>query len=122
MLRSRVATNAQLFLWCQAAAITDAAAALASIGWDCAMKFASAGGTSAAKPAGKAAGSRYRKSSLMARISWLASELCERDEVDGWIERIPRYWEKRLAAMEHLLRELKTDHKWGPKDRKHGSR
>jgi DNA-binding transcriptional ArsR family regulator len=44
------------------------------------------------------------------------------DEVDGWIERMRRYWEKRLDAMEHLLRELKKDHKLGPKDRKHGSR
>ena len=44
------------------------------------------------------------------------------DEVDGWIERTRRYWEKRLDAMEHLLRELKKDHKSGPKDRKHGSR
>jgi DNA-binding transcriptional ArsR family regulator len=44
------------------------------------------------------------------------------DEVDRWIERMRRYWEKRLDAMEHLLRELKKDHKLGPKDRKHGSR
>jgi DNA-binding transcriptional ArsR family regulator len=44
------------------------------------------------------------------------------DEVDGWIERMRRYWEKRLDAMEHLLRELKKDHKLGPQDRKHGSR
>jgi len=44
------------------------------------------------------------------------------DEVDGWIERTRRYWERRLDAMEHLLRELKTDHKSGPKDRKHGRR
>jgi DNA-binding transcriptional ArsR family regulator len=40
------------------------------------------------------------------------------DEVDGWIEGMRRYWEKRLDAMEHLLRELKKDHKLGPKDRK----
>jgi DNA-binding transcriptional ArsR family regulator len=44
------------------------------------------------------------------------------DEVDGWIMRTRRYWEQRLDAMEHLLRELKKDHKTGPKDRKHGSR
>lgn len=44
------------------------------------------------------------------------------DEVDGWIERTRRYWDKRLDAMERLLGELKTDHKLGPKDRKHGSR
>jgi DNA-binding transcriptional ArsR family regulator len=44
------------------------------------------------------------------------------DEVDGWIERMLRYWEERLDAMERLLRELKKDHKAGPKDRKHGSR
>ena len=44
------------------------------------------------------------------------------DEVEGWIEQMRRYWEVRLNAMEHLLRELKKDHKLGPKDRKHGSR
>jgi DNA-binding transcriptional ArsR family regulator len=44
------------------------------------------------------------------------------DEVDIWIERTRRYWEKRLDAMERLLRELKKDHKSGQKDRKHGSR
>src|SRR5580698_8351195 len=44
------------------------------------------------------------------------------DEVDGWIERTRRYWEKRLDAMENLLLELTTDHKLGRKDRKHGSR
>jgi DNA-binding transcriptional ArsR family regulator len=44
------------------------------------------------------------------------------DEVDRWIERTRRYWEERLDAMERLLRELKTDHKLGRKDRKHGSR
>jgi DNA-binding transcriptional ArsR family regulator len=44
------------------------------------------------------------------------------DEVDGWIERMRCYWEERLDAMERLLRELKKDHKSGPKDRKHGSR
>jgi DNA-binding transcriptional ArsR family regulator len=44
------------------------------------------------------------------------------DEVDGWIERTRRYWEKRLDAMESLLGELKKDHKVGRKDRKHGSR
>jgi DNA-binding transcriptional ArsR family regulator len=44
------------------------------------------------------------------------------DEVDGWIEQMRRYWAERLDAMEHLLRELKTDHKLRPKDRKHGSR
>src|SRR5277367_3440691 len=44
------------------------------------------------------------------------------DEVDGWIERTRRYWEKRLDAMERLLREIKKDHKSGPKGRKHGSR
>jgi DNA-binding transcriptional ArsR family regulator len=44
------------------------------------------------------------------------------DEVDGWIERTRRYWDKRLDAMERLLREIKKDHKLGQKDRKHGSR
>src|SRR5208283_2596387 len=72
------AAIAQLFFWCQAAAVTGApAAALASIGWECAMKFARTGGTSAAKSAGKAAGSRYRKSSLVARMSLLAGGVCE---------------------------------------------
>ena len=44
------------------------------------------------------------------------------NEVDGWIERTRRYWEKRLDAMERLLGELKKDHKLGLGDRKHGSR
>jgi DNA-binding transcriptional ArsR family regulator len=44
------------------------------------------------------------------------------DEADGWIERMRCYWEERLDAMERLLRELKKDHKVGPKDRKRGSR
>ena len=44
------------------------------------------------------------------------------DEVDRWIMRTRRYWEQRLDAMERLLRELKKDHRLGPKDRKHGSR
>ena len=44
------------------------------------------------------------------------------DEVDGWIERTRRYWEKRLDAMERLLLELNKDHKSRRKDRKHGSR
>jgi DNA-binding transcriptional ArsR family regulator len=44
------------------------------------------------------------------------------DEIDGWIARTRRYWDERLDAMERLLRELKKDHKLGPKDRKHGSR
>ncbi|HTC54351.1 MAG TPA: metalloregulator ArsR/SmtB family transcription factor [Steroidobacteraceae bacterium] len=44
------------------------------------------------------------------------------DEVDGWIERIRRYWELRLDAMEGLLRELKSERKLRPKDRKRGSR
>jgi DNA-binding transcriptional ArsR family regulator len=44
------------------------------------------------------------------------------DEVDGWIERTRRYWEKRLDAMESLLIELKKDKKSGPKERKRGSR
>jgi DNA-binding transcriptional ArsR family regulator len=44
------------------------------------------------------------------------------DEIDGWIVRMRRYWEDRLDAMEHLLRELKKDQKLAPKDRKHGSR
>lgn len=44
------------------------------------------------------------------------------DEVDGWIERTRCYWEKRLDAMEGLLRELKRDPKPGSKDRNHGSR
>ena len=44
------------------------------------------------------------------------------DAVDGWIGRTRSYWEKRLDAMERLLRELRKDHKLGRKDRKHGSR
>jgi DNA-binding transcriptional ArsR family regulator len=44
------------------------------------------------------------------------------DEVDGWIGRTRRYWDKRLDAMERLLHELKKNHKPGPKDRRHGSR
>ncbi len=44
------------------------------------------------------------------------------DGVDGWIERMRRYWEERLDAMERLLRELEKDHKLARKDRKHGSR
>ena len=44
------------------------------------------------------------------------------DEADGWIERMRRYWEERLDAMERLLRELEQDHELGPGDRKHGSR
>ena len=44
------------------------------------------------------------------------------DEVDGWIERMRRHWGERLDAMERLLLELKKDHEFGPKDRKHGSR
>src|SRR5579871_4495089 len=44
------------------------------------------------------------------------------DEVDGWIGRMRRYWDARLDAMEHLLGELRQDHKSGPKDRKRGSR
>jgi hypothetical protein len=40
----------------------------------------------------------------------------------GWIERMRCDWEERLDAMEHLLRELKKDHKLGRKDRNHGSR
>jgi len=44
------------------------------------------------------------------------------DEVDGWIERMRRYWAERLDAMERLLLELKKERKLGPRDRKHGSR
>jgi DNA-binding transcriptional ArsR family regulator len=44
------------------------------------------------------------------------------DEVDEWIERMRRYWEERLDAMERLLLELKKVHKLEPKDRKRGSR
>ncbi len=44
------------------------------------------------------------------------------DEIEGWIGRTRRYWDKRLDAMERVLRELKTEHQPGPKDRKHGSR
>ena len=44
------------------------------------------------------------------------------DEIDGWIERTRCYWNERLDAMERLLRELKKDHKSGPKGRRHGSR
>src|SRR5271163_1525514 len=66
MLWSWVAISAQLFFWCQAAAVTGAPpAALANIIWEWAMKSAWTGGTSAAKSAGKAVGSRYRKSSLV---------------------------------------------------------
>jgi DNA-binding transcriptional ArsR family regulator len=39
------------------------------------------------------------------------------DEVDGWIDRTRRYWEQRLDAMEHLLLELKKDHKLAPRGR-----
>jgi DNA-binding transcriptional ArsR family regulator len=42
------------------------------------------------------------------------------DEVLGWIERMHRYWEERLDAMERLLQDLNEEHKSGPKDRKHG--
>jgi DNA-binding transcriptional ArsR family regulator len=44
------------------------------------------------------------------------------DEVDVWIERTRRYWEKRLDAMERLLLALKKERKSAPKDRKHDSR
>ena len=44
------------------------------------------------------------------------------DEVDSWIVRTRRYWEKRLDAMERLLHELNKGHKLGRKDRKHGAR
>lgn len=44
------------------------------------------------------------------------------DEIDGWIERMHRFWEQRLDAMERLLRELKKAHKSGPKDRKRAAR
>jgi DNA-binding transcriptional ArsR family regulator len=44
------------------------------------------------------------------------------DAVDGWIGRTRSYWEKRLDAMEQLLRELKKEQKLAPKDRKHGRR
>lgn len=44
------------------------------------------------------------------------------DEVDGWIERMRRYWEARLDAMERLLGELKKDRKSRRKDRKRVSR
>src|ERR1700691_2011299 len=54
MLWSRVATSAQLFFWCQAAAVTGAPPpALANIAWEWAMKFAWTDGTSAAKSAGE---------------------------------------------------------------------
>ena len=42
------------------------------------------------------------------------------DEVDGWIERMRRYWDERLDAMECLLGELKKDHKLASKGRKRG--
>jgi len=44
------------------------------------------------------------------------------DEVDGWIERMRRYWGERLDAMERLLHEIKQDHKSAPRDRQRGSR
>src|SRR5579871_1655989 len=44
------------------------------------------------------------------------------DEVDSWIERTRGYWEERLDAMERLLRELKKNHKPGPRERRHGPR
>ncbi len=44
------------------------------------------------------------------------------DEVDGWIERMRRYWEERLDAMEGLLSELKRNRKLTSKDGKRGSR
>src|SRR6201997_2894598 len=43
------------------------------------------------------------------------------DEVDGWIERMRRYWGERLDALERLLHDLNKDQKLGSKDRKHGS-
>jgi DNA-binding transcriptional ArsR family regulator len=43
------------------------------------------------------------------------------DEVHGWIERMRRYWDERLDAMERLLGELKKNPKLGPKERKHDS-
>jgi DNA-binding transcriptional ArsR family regulator len=44
------------------------------------------------------------------------------DEVDGWIERMHRYWESRLDAMERVLLELNKGPRPGPKDRPRGSR
>ncbi len=44
------------------------------------------------------------------------------DEIDGWIDGMRRYWEKRLDAMERLLREFNEDHNPAPKKGKHGSR
>jgi DNA-binding transcriptional ArsR family regulator len=61
---------------------------------------------------------RHRKG----RDHFLSINTRSLDEVDGWIERTRSYWEQQLDAMEHLLRELKTDHKLRSKDRKHGSR
>jgi DNA-binding transcriptional ArsR family regulator len=56
------------------------------------------------------------------RDHFLSINIRSLDEVDGWIDRTRRYWKERLDDMERLLRELKKDHKLGPKDRKHGSR
>jgi DNA-binding transcriptional ArsR family regulator len=44
------------------------------------------------------------------------------DEADRWIERLRRYWEERLDAMEELLRELRSEHKPASRERQHGPR
>jgi DNA-binding transcriptional ArsR family regulator len=61
---------------------------------------------------------RHRKG----RDHFLSIDTHSLDEVDGWIVWLRGYWEERLDAMEHLLREIKKGHKAGPKGRKHGSR
>jgi DNA-binding transcriptional ArsR family regulator len=60
---------------------------------------------------------RHRKG----REHFLSINTRSLDEVDGWIGRTRRYWEERLDAMEHLLREVKKGHKLGRKVRKHGT-
>jgi hypothetical protein len=91
-----------------------------------------AGGTGGG-PVGNVHGHKDSTSACWKRAAWsscagkgattiLSINTRSLDEVDGWIERMRCYWEERLGAMERLLRELKKDHKLGPKDRKRGSR
>jgi len=44
------------------------------------------------------------------------------DEVDGWIERTRRFWQRRLDAMERLLDELNPQRQPAPKGGRHGGR
>jgi hypothetical protein len=92
-----------------------------------------AGGGTGGGPVGNVHGHKDSTSACWKRAAWsscagkgattiLSINTRSLDEVDGWIERMRCYWEERLGAMERLLRELKKDHKLGPKDRKLGSR